>query len=336
MPSTEKRLIEVVTTHMGDSPAQTKIRGWEYLPEDRNQGKRRSPRLGDDSKAWGNPREITETVEADAHSFYKIAEIAWGDPGEGDRPGLDTLGGHSTWAWMRVRRNNSPTGGTRTTYQHVPCTKWESTRPFGIDHREDPAVEHPDGMLVRLDGTAADLTSHKGQWDENCVERIEGEDVVLSYSDGSVKEEGTLGSGAWHVKKSTMSYAHREYPGGRALSSGRVELLYTLRCLASIRMEGWAGMIHHRLDNIGVVKKFGRIGYGFRITTAADADLWTEMRKYHREWGEQTKIFWVKGHAEGGGKKKPDGENGAEAPPGEAIPPLLEDQDRSRGLGIQR
>ena len=51
-----------------------------------------------------------------------------------------------------------------------------------------------------------------------------------------------------------MKYSHNEYPGCRARSSGRVELLYTLRCLASIRMEAWAGVIHHRLDNLGEVK----------------------------------------------------------------------------------
>ena len=88
---------------------------------------------------------------------------------------------------------------------------------------------------------------------------------------------------------------------GEAL--GRVELLYTLRCLAAIRREGWGGVIHHRLDNLGVVKKCGRIGRGFRIATAADADLWSEMRRYLGEWGHMTKVFWVKAHAEEGGKK---------------------------------
>ena len=80
-----------------------------------------------------------------------------------------------------------------------------------------------------------------------------------------------------------MRYSHKEFPGRRALSSGRVELLYTLRCLASIRLEGWEGVIHHRLDNQGEVKKYGRIGRGFRIATAADADLWAGMRQYFRE-----------------------------------------------------
>ena len=42
--------------------------------------------------------------------------------------------------------------------------------------------------------------AHGGDWDNKCVERVEGEDVVLPYSDGSVKEAEIFGSGAWHVK----------------------------------------------------------------------------------------------------------------------------------------
>ena len=44
------------------------------------------------------------------------------------------------------------------------------------------------------------------------------------------------------------------------------------------------------------------MGRGFRVTTAADADLWTEMRRYYKEWGDKTKVYWVKTHAEEGGK----------------------------------
>ena len=32
-------------------------------------------------------------------------------------------------------------------------------------------------------------------------------------------------------------------------------------------------------------------------------DLWADMRQYHREWGHNTKIFWVKGHAEKDGNQ---------------------------------
>ena len=125
--------------------------------------------------------------------------------------------------------------------------RWAATRPFGINHREDPEAKHPDGMTVHLDYGTDDLTTHEGDWDDKCAKRVGGKDVVLSYSDGSVKEAGASGSGAWHVKGGTVRYPHKEFPGQRALSSGRVELLYVLRCMASIRLGGWTGLIHHRV-----------------------------------------------------------------------------------------
>ena len=39
------------------------------------------------------------------------------------------------------------------------------------------------------------------QWANVCVQLVDSEDVVQSYADGPVKESGTFGSGAWHVKK---------------------------------------------------------------------------------------------------------------------------------------
>ena len=42
--------------------------------------------------------------------------------------------------------------------------------------------------------------------------------------------------------------------------------------------------------------------YSFRMTTATDADLWTEMRQYYEELGDRTKDYWVKAHAKEGGK----------------------------------
>ena len=44
------------------------------------------------------------------------------------------------------------------------------------------------------------------------------------------------------------------------------------------------------------------MGCGFGVTTAVDADLWTEMRRYYKKWGEMARVYWVKGHAEKGGK----------------------------------
>ena len=132
--------------------------------------------------------------------------------------------------------------------------RWKATSPFGINHREDPETEHPDGMNVHLDGGTEDLATHEGDWDDKCAKRVEEEDVVLSYSGGSVKEAGTFGSGGWHVKGGTLMYSHKEFPGRLALSSGRVELVYTLRCLVATRLEDWTGLTHHHLDNQGVVK----------------------------------------------------------------------------------
>ena len=94
-------------------------------------------------------------------------------------------------------------------------------------------------MIVHPGGGTDDLVTHEGDWDNKCVERVEGEDVVISYSDGPLKEAGAFGSGAWHVKGGIPRYTHKELPGRRALSSGWIELLYTLRCMAAIRLEGW-------------------------------------------------------------------------------------------------
>ena len=55
-------------------------------------------------------------------------------------------------------------------------------------------------MIVHLDGNTEGLATHEGACGDKCVERVEGEDVVISYSDGPLKEAGAFGSGAWHVK----------------------------------------------------------------------------------------------------------------------------------------
>ena len=109
-------------------------------------------------------------------------------------------------------------------------------------------------MRVRLGGRARDMIKSQRDWNKDCVEMDDGKEVVLSYSDGSVKYSGTIGSGAWHVEGCSLSYFHREYPEARALSSDRVELMYTLRYPYIIRGNGWAGEVHHRLCNEGVVK----------------------------------------------------------------------------------
>ena len=42
--------------------------------------------------------------------------------------------------------------------------------------------------------------------------------------------------------------------------------------------------------------------HGFRVATAAGADLWVGMWRYYREWGKKTEVISVKGHAEKDGK----------------------------------
>lgn len=65
-------------------------------------------------------------------------------------------------------------------------------------------------------------------------------------------------------------------------------------------MEGCA--IQHRLGNLGVVKEYRHLGRrNIKPTTAADADLWMGMLRYHDEWDHKTPASWVLAHAEEGG-----------------------------------
>ena len=92
------------------------------------------------------------------------------------------------------------------------------------------------------------------------------------------------------MKGCSLEYLHKEYPGTHALSSGRVEPLYTLRCINTIRLAGGEGRIHHRLGNEGVVKKYRHIGRGFRAATTTDGDLWKAMSVYMNEWRDETTV----------------------------------------------
>ena len=149
---------------------------------------------------WGNPVKITATLNADSHTFFRVANVTWGERGAGGKPNTGELGGDPNWHWMRVTENTSPTEADRLVYNHTMDDKRRTTRPFGINHREDPQKDHPDEMTVHLGGNEEDLATHEGVWDDKSAERVEGGGVVLSYSDGSVKEAETFGSGAWHVK----------------------------------------------------------------------------------------------------------------------------------------
>ena len=56
-------------------------------------------------------------------------------------------------------------------YYPVPEGGWWATRPFSIDYREDSPKPDTHDLIVRLDGTANDLTDSKGTRDKNALER---------------------------------------------------------------------------------------------------------------------------------------------------------------------
>ena len=215
MPGMQRRLIEVVSTQAGGNPSQAIIRWREYLPKEGDVARRHIACQGSSGVTWGDPVNITATMNADSHPFSRIANVTRGDRGRGGGGGGDTdeLGADPNWHWMKVTENTSPTRADRLVYNHTPDDKWRTTRPFGINHREDPQKKHPGGMTVHLDRNTVDLATHEGVWGDKCAERVEGEDVVLSYSDGSMKEAGSFGSGAWYVKGGTLRYSHKEFPG---------------------------------------------------------------------------------------------------------------------------
>ena len=97
-------------------------------------------------------------------------------------------------------------------YEHTPDTRWESSRLCGVDYQGGGDIDHPQGVVVRLDGIRNDLAVYGGQWGSACVEHVNDGGVVISYSDGPVKKSGVLWSGAWHVnvKGGTMRYSHKE------------------------------------------------------------------------------------------------------------------------------
>ena len=116
------------------------------------------------------------------------------------------------------------------------------------------------------------MVTRTGNLDEKSAKMIDGGLTTLSFSGGSVKEVGIIGSRAWHVLGHSMQYPHRAHPGTYRLSSAHAELLYTLRCLFAIRDSMWAGHINHRLDNGVVVKRYRQWGRR-KIPTNADVDL---------------------------------------------------------------
>ena len=86
--------------------------------------------------------------------------------------------------------------GASKTYAHAPNQEWRHTRLYGGDCKENFADKDTHDMEVRLDGGPSNMLASHGGWSEDCAE-VEGDtEAVLSYSGGSVKDCGTVGSGA--------------------------------------------------------------------------------------------------------------------------------------------
>ena len=50
----------------------------------------------------------------------------------------------------------------------LPCANgdWKTTRPCGIDYKEDSPKPDADDLIVRLDGSPDDLADSNGAWNE--------------------------------------------------------------------------------------------------------------------------------------------------------------------------
>ena len=110
--------------------------------------------------------------------------------------------------------------GTQLYYRPNREKEWRTARPYGIDYKGGFSRPKTHNMKVRLDGGATEMTKSQGNWSDECAETEDGQEVVLTYSDGSVKESGTIGSGAGHVKGCSLSHSHQEYPGTHTLVGG--------------------------------------------------------------------------------------------------------------------
>ena len=102
---------------------------------------------------------------------------------------------------MAERKKNDP----QLHYRPGREKEWRTARPYGIDYKEDYSRPKTHDMKVCLDGGATDMIKSQENWSDECVETEGGKEVALTYSDGSVKENGTIGPGAWHVKGCSLS-----------------------------------------------------------------------------------------------------------------------------------
>ena len=101
-------------------------------------------------------------------------------------------------------------------YNPKPEAEWRHTHPFGIDYKEGYSKKQTHDMSARPGGMTSDMTVSQGAWNKDCAETDDGQEVVLSYSGGLVKDSGTIGSGAWHVKGTPVAWWKTPEPSGPA------------------------------------------------------------------------------------------------------------------------
>ena len=82
--------------------------------------------------------------------------------------------------------------GSQKYYRPKKENQWQQARPYSVDYKEDFVKPETHGTRVRLGGRTRDMIKSQGCWNEDCVEICGGKEVVVSYSDGSVKDSGTI------------------------------------------------------------------------------------------------------------------------------------------------
>ena len=82
---------------------------------------------------------------------------------------------------MEMVESHPQNGSAPKNYRPKLEEDWLKTRPYGTNYKENSSKEDTHDMVIRVDGTASDITSSQGTWGEKCTEKEDGHDVVLSY-----------------------------------------------------------------------------------------------------------------------------------------------------------
>ena len=199
-PVEEPILMEVCSPQEDPDGKGSLLRGWEYAPTE-SSNNRRSPRLGATGRLWGDPVITRIMITPSCQRHVHLAAITRKNLSDTDRR-ITLVGEGRKWYWMTTSENQH-----RAPKDYYPATEneWRVIHPFGIDYREDSSKPDIQDLIVRFDDTSRDLTDSIGTWDEKCVEKEDGQDTVLSYSDGSTKDCGTAGPRACHVNGCSLA-----------------------------------------------------------------------------------------------------------------------------------